>query len=215
VGFRGEIVPRNDPRIARFTLIGASGEQPMQGMLGDDPAGLADVRDAGLQIIGYESRPSTVDLTPEKVAIYIQEEGLEPFLAHDPKKGIRDHFARCAKAILLTDDPGASPAGYDRRLGFPLELIPEANPYRLAKGARLPVLLLRDGKPLPGALVVAMERDAPQESVRARTDAKGRVLLPLGHPGMWLVKAVHITQVPGTANEWASYWASLTFEARP
>ena len=42
-------------------------------------------------------------------------------------------------------------------------------------------------------------------------DAKGHVLLPLSRPGVWLVKAVHITRAdkPG---EWNSLWASLTFE---
>jgi len=31
--------------------------------------------------------------------------------------------------------------------------------------------------------------------------------------GMWLIKAVHMIPAPaGTSAEWASFWASLTFE---
>jgi hypothetical protein len=33
--------------------------------------------------------------------------------------------------------------------------------------------------------------------------------------GMWLIKAVHMVPAPAGANaEWASFWASLTFELR-
>jgi hypothetical protein len=33
--------------------------------------------------------------------------------------------------------------------------------------------------------------------------------------GMWLVKAVHMVPAPAGANaDWASFWASLTFEMR-
>jgi hypothetical protein len=32
---------------------------------------------------------------------------------------------------------------------------------------------------------------------------------------MWLIKAVHMVEAPAGANaEWASYWASLTFELK-
>jgi uncharacterized GH25 family protein len=63
--------------------------------------------------------------------------------------------------------------------------------------------------------VVAINRSKPSEKVSARTDASGRVRLNLRQPGMWLVKAVHMVPAPAGANaEWASYWASLTFELK-
>ncbi len=52
----------------------------------------------------------------------------------------------------------------------------------------------------------------------ARTDVHGRVRLPLGGAGVWMVKAVHmIPAPPGSGADWESFWASLTFAlpARP
>jgi uncharacterized GH25 family protein len=79
----------------------------------------------------------------------------------------------------------------------------------------LPVRLTYENRPLAGALVVAMNRLNPAEKLSARTDKDGRVRLKLRPGGMWLIKAVHMVPAPaGTNADWASYWASLTFEMR-
>ena len=215
VGWEGDLVPRDSARIVKFVLVGPKGEQPLVGVDGSDPSGFGRPDEPGLQFMEYWSNPSVVDLGADKIATYISEEGLEPFLVLTPEEtaaGIKDHYARCAKSLVLVGKSDKKLTGFDRKLGMPLELIPDANPYALPKGRKLPVRLLRDGKPLKGALVVAMQRDVPGDSkIALRTDAKGRVVLPLSRPGVWLVKAVHIVKAeqPG---EWNSLWASLTFE---
>ena len=58
-----------------------------------------------------------------------------------------------------------------------------------------------------------MNRLNPSEKLTARTDNDGRVRFRLPPGGMWLVKAVHMVPAPAGANaDWASFWASLTFE---
>ena len=60
---------------------------------------------------------------------------------------------------------------------------------------------------------MAINRRNPSEKLSARTDNDGRVRFRLPADGMWLVKAVHMIPAPAGANaEWASFWASLTFE---
>jgi uncharacterized GH25 family protein len=60
-----------------------------------------------------------------------------------------------------------------------------------------------------------MNRQNPSEKLTARTDNDGRVRFRLPQGGMWLVKAVHMIPAPAGSNaEWASFWASLTFELR-
>jgi uncharacterized GH25 family protein len=119
-------------------------------------------------------------------------------------------FSRCAKSLVLA---GPATAGQsDRRLGLPLEIVAERNPYMTAMGEELLFRLLYENRPLPGALVVAMNRLNPAEKLKARTDNDGRVRFRLTRGGMWLVKAVHMVPAPAGANaDWASYWASLTF----
>jgi hypothetical protein len=60
--------------------------------------------------------------------------------------------------------------------------------------------------------VAALSKGQPSRQVAARTDAQGRVRLPLGGSGVWLVKAVHMIAAPaGSGADWESFWASLTF----
>jgi len=108
-----------------------------------------------------------------------------------------------------------SEAQGDMRLGFPLELVAERNPYTIPAGQDLAVRLTFEDRPLAGALVVAMNNLNPAEKQAARTDNDGRAWFRLRPGGMWLVKAVHMVPAPAGADaDWASFWASLTFEAR-
>src|SRR5439155_13100318 len=174
-GFRGETVPRNESHIVKFSLSAQAEERPMIGRDGSDPAGLVKVPASGLAMIGYESHPTVIELGAEKVQEYIANEGLEPFFRGDTSKPIVDHFSRCAKSLIQVGEAGSLTAGYDRRLGCALELVLEANPYSLGEDRSLPIRLLRNGKPLMNALVVAMSRDHPEEALHARTDRSGHV----------------------------------------
>ena len=171
----------------------------------------------GLRVIGYYSNPSRIELPPETFNAYLKEEGLDSIIAvrtlrNESGARARELYSRCAKSLVLSGSPGEDA---DRVLGFPLELVAERNPYALGNDEDLPVRLTYESRPLPGALVVAINRANPAEKVSGRSDRDGRVRFRLRAGGMWLVKAVHM--VPASAGsdaEWRSYWASLTFESR-
>ena len=197
----GDPIPRSARLIREFIVVDAAGRRTVMGREGSDPAGY--VR-GGEAVIGYWSHPSVVELEADKFNLYLKEEGLESVLAERARRKqsdlkVREQFSRCAKSLMA----GAG----DQVLGFPLELLAERNPHTLS-GAELPLRLTYESKPLAGALVVAMNRQRPAEKVMARTDKDGRVRLALRGDGVWLVKAVHMTPA---GEEWASYWASLTF----
>ena len=202
--------------IDQFVFEDAAGRKPVVGRAGADPAGLLRVAAPGLLLVGYRSRPSAVELTPEKFNQYLKEEGLDAVAEerarrHETGAGARELFSRCAKSLVLSGP--TSPAQGDRPLGFTLELVAERNPYAIARGQDLPFRLTYEKRPLAGALVVAINRLNPTEKVTARTDHDGRVRFTLKQKGMWLVKAVHMVPAPAGANaDWQSYWASLTFE---
>lgn len=214
--FQGEPLPRNPALIVKFVLVSDAGEVPLAGRPADDPAGTAVITAPGVQVLGYRSSDSFVSLEPQKFEDYLKEEGLERIVAERARRGesarpSRELFSRCAKALLSTS--GGDSPGYDRDLGFTLELIPEKSPYALRAGAELPVRLLYEGKPLPDALVVALPRGHPEEKLSQRTDEGGRVRLRLPREGVWLLKAVHMVPAPDESKaDWQSLWASLTFE---
>jgi uncharacterized GH25 family protein len=212
----GDPIPRDTALINQFVYEDAEGRKPLVGRDGSDPAGYLRVAEPGLVVVGYHSKPSFVELTPEKFNQYLKEEGLDAVAALRARRNetgakARELFSRCAKSLVLSGSPSDKQA--DKTLGFPLELVAEKNPYLIRAGQALPVRLTYQSRPLAGALVVAMNRLNPLEKITARTDATGRVRLQLPRNGMWLIKAVHMMAAPaGTNADWVSYWASLTFE---
>jgi uncharacterized GH25 family protein len=214
----GDPLPRDPALIDQFVVVDAAGRRPVVGRDGADPAGLLRVSGSGLSIVGYFSRPSPVSLTAEKFNQYLVEEGLDAVAAertrrHATAAPARELFTRCAKSLVASGQVSAEDR--DRALGFALELVADRNPYAMGANDELPVQLLYHGQPLAGALVVAMNRANPSAKLSARTDATGHVRLRLPQTGMWLIKAVHMIPAPAGADaEWASFWASLTFELK-
>lgn len=214
----GDPVPRDTAGIERFVVTHGSQEQVVPGREGGDPAGVLRVDGTGLLIVGYHSKPHSIELTADKFDKYLGEEGLDAvqaILARMKKRPTvaREEYSRCAKSLLLSGDSSA--AQRDRALGLPLELIAERNPYAGAAGQDFPVTLLYRGKPLRDALVIAINRDDPDGRLRSRTNSEGRVNFRLPRGGVWLIKAVHM--IPAEAGrdiDWESFWASLTFELR-
>lgn len=205
------------PGLARqFVVQDAVARRPLAPRLRTATAALLRVTAPGLQVVGYYSHPSFIELAADKFNAYLAEEGLEAILAQ--RAGLdqslasgREMYTRCAKTLLRTAATG--PTSADQRLGFPLELVAERNPYDSAAGQALPLRLSFEDRPLAGALVVAINSRDGSHKLSARTDSEGRVQLLLPAGGLWLIKAVHMVPAPaGAAADWASYWASLTFE---
>jgi uncharacterized GH25 family protein len=212
----GDPLPRDATLINQFIVEDAAGRKPVVGRDGGDPAGFVRAAMPGLLIIGYRSNPSPIELPAEKFNQYVRDEGLDAIAAlrasrNQTAASAHELFARCAKSLLFSGSP--SEAQSDRRLGFTLELVAERNPYAMRPGGELPVRLTYENRPLAGALVIAMNRLNPAERQSTRTDSDGRVKFRLRSGGMWLIKAVHMIPAPAGSNaEWASFWASLTFD---
>ena len=213
--FLGDPLPRETALIKQFIFEDDSGQKPVIGRDGKDPAGFLRVAAPGLLVVGYHSNPSLVEESAEKFNQYLKEEGLESIAELRASRNqkdakVRELFARCAKSLVLSGSP--KDAAEDRSLGFPLELVAERNPYTVRTHADLPVRLTYLNRPLAGALVVAINRRDPSQKIALRTGKDGRVRFRLTSDGDWLIKAVHIIPAPaGVSADWASYWASLTF----
>jgi uncharacterized GH25 family protein len=215
--FQGDPVARAEKHIVRFVLVTSSGESPVLGAEGSEPAGIARVAQPGVHIVAYRSNNARVDLEPEKFEQYLKEEGLESVIAErarrsESQKPSREAYSRSVKSLLCAGDCAM---GADRAVGLALELVSENNPYAARAGEKMPFRLLWNGKPLEGALVVALSKGSPETKLSARTDASGRVTFRLPRGGIWLVKTVHMTRAPAGGDvDWESLWASLTFELR-
>ncbi len=210
----GDPVPRDPAAIDQFVAVDQLAKRPIAGRDGGDPAGVLRVDSPGVIVIGYRSRPSTVVLPANKFNQYLGEEGLEAIAATRAVRNQtgaegRELFSRAAKSLVRSGESNGSQG--DRALGFRLELVARGDPFDAHQRAAFQLLF--ESRPLPGALVVAVNRNDPSAKLTMRTDSQGRVSFPLQRAGMWLIKAVHMMAAPaGSGADWESIWASLTFE---
>jgi uncharacterized GH25 family protein len=207
--FKGDPVPRQAAMIERFVIAGPDGVRDVIGREGSDPAGFTSIAAPGAYVIGYRSRPTSLEQDAAKFEKYLHEEGLER-ISDQRKQAGRSNmpgleiFSRCAKTIVSS----SAEALKDQTLGLRLELIAE----KITPGKPSTFRLLYEGQPLEGALVVAIPKDTPMQKLTVRSNKAGRVTLTMPG-GVWLVKAVHMVPAPReTGAEWESLWASTTFE---
>lgn len=206
-GFEGWSLARNARRIEKFAALGPSGELPVLGLDGSEPAGLVRLAASGAWIVLYRSDRAYTELPAAEFDRYLADKGLERIIALRAKRGadrgkVREAYSRHAKALIRVGAAG-TPV-FDRPIGLGLELIAESD--RIFR-------LLYDGKPLMGTLVKATRPGTSDADLTARTGSDGRVSFNLQASGMWRIAAVHMIEAPaGVAADWESLWASLTFE---
>lgn len=184
-----------------------------------DPAGMAKVEASGLHVVSFENSSTYLELPAEGFNSYLKDEGLEAVLrarqeAGESEQPGKEAFSRCAKALLWAGGDGAAAdSHHNKPVGLPLELLTDNNPYLMHAPTSMTVQLLYEGQPVDGALVMALNQQAPNDVQRVRSGADGRAAFNLHRSGLWLLKAVHMVRAAPQAQEtWRSYWASLTFE---
>ena len=218
--FSGEPAASSIERTKRFT-IDSSGRRFDVLPLQHDPAGMARLSEGGLQVVSFENTPTYLELPADRFNAYLEAEGLESVLQAREEAGAsqqpgREAYSRCAKALLWVEEEEPLSAGaglHARPMGMTLELLPDTNPYRMKAPATLTVKLIYEGQPVSGALIMALNRQAPDDVQRVESDPGGRAEFRVHRGGVWMVKAVHMVRAAAAAREdWRSYWASLTFE---
>lgn len=175
-------------------------------------------REPGLHIVTMRSGDSVSDLPALRFNEYLALEGLTPAITARARRGRtkangREFYSRRAKALirvggtLPTDNALAT-----RPLGMTLEIVPLRNPYALGADHRLPVQILFEGRPLPGALVklTLLESDArPIKTVRS--DARGRATFAIPQSGSWLINVVWTKAIANRDADFQTTFSSLTF----
>lgn len=210
-------------RIQRFEAVASDGRRlDLRSQLRPDPQAPADARiavPAGAWIVVLETDAGAQSRLPApRFNDYLRAEGLTPALEQRRAAGREDadgaeRYSRRSKALLRT---GPAPAGVAallaQPLGLPLEILLDADPQ--ARAARLPVRVLWQGRPLPGALVklTRLEDDAQPLDAR-RTDAAGRAEFAAPGAGTWLLNAIWTRPLPAGAEvDFETTFTSLSFD---
>lgn len=120
-----------------------------------------------------------------------------------------------ADAYVVRGKPGASGALAAR--GKALEIHPLGDPSSYAPGAAAAFEILYEGKPLAGEPVTLFREagfyDGRKQVAAATSDKAGKVMLTPSDAGRYLMLVRHRAATPGTADAYASFTATLAFEA--
>jgi uncharacterized GH25 family protein len=212
--FVGDPVPRLSRSIEQFFIRQGGDELPIGGSDNIDPAGILRADGQSTAIIAYRSAGSFIEQPADKFEDYLRQEGIERIIDLRAKRGEhekpgRERFYRYAKALLTGQQPSPS---VTQPLGLAYEIVPDDDPT--ARSAPFRGRVLYDGKPLAGALVVAMRHSDASVRLTARSDEQGAFTFVLPRAGVWLIKSVHMVRASFFSDaDWESLWASLTFEA--
>jgi len=149
----------------------------------------------------------------------LSNDGVPDVLAERKKnneltKDVHERYSKHVKAVFQVG--AARTRAFKTALGFPVEIIPQQNPYELKIGQTLEALCVKDGQPLAGQFVMAGReskgREIPAPGVC--TDAKGIARIPLKGAGKWYVKFIQMTPLTEPQVDFESKWATLTIEVK-
>lgn len=174
---------------------------------------------AGTYVVGLSMKTREIALKAEEFNEYLKEDGLPDTLEERRKTGelekdAKERYAKHVKAILQVGKKQSD--DYKIVLGYPVELVPQQNPYSLKKGDQIEILCLKDGKPLAGQVVLAGREENGKIIVapELRSDGNGIIKLRLDGAGKWYVKFINMAKLDDPNLNYESKWTTLTFELK-
>lgn len=174
---------------------------------------------AGTYVVGLSTMHREIALKAADFNNYLKEDGLPDTLderrkAGELEKDAKERYSKHVKAIYQVGDKRSD--DYRMVLGYPVELVPQQNPYKLKKGDTIEILCLKEGMPLAGQVVLAGREEGGKmvEAPALRSDSKGMVKLRLDGDGQWYVKFINMTKLVDPNLNYESKWTTLTFELK-
>lgn len=216
--FKGEVWKFGQSRVLSFLQCHRSATKPLAPIITDGAAAPVPLllEQQGTYLIGLHTSPKFIELDAEKFTHYLKEEGLTDILElrharGEAKKAARELYRRCAKTLIqvgnTADETGSTV------LGFPLEIIPEQNPYALNAGETLRAKILFQAAPLAQAQVkIWHKHNGKVKTQLLYTDEQGLVEFSIVPQGSWMISLVKMIEAADKAQaDYESFWASLTF----
>lgn len=178
-----------------------------------------EIKNAGTYVAGLSTMEREIDLEGKDFNEYLSHDGIPDTLAERKEKKeldkkVRERYSKHVKAVFQAGDIRTD--SYKTVFGYPVELVPQQNPYSLKVGSSIEILCLKDGKPLVNQFVQS-GREADGKVVTGqdvRTDKKGIAKFKLDAPGKWYVRFINMTRLDDPKLNYESKWATLTFEIR-
>jgi uncharacterized GH25 family protein len=169
----------------------------------------------GTHLLVMESNNAFIELEAEKFNTYLEEDGHDEAIAYREKnnrtsQSAKELYSRHAK--LLVQVGAVRDDTFKKRVGLPIEIIPDQNPYSLKVGAPIKFRIFFQGKPLFGAKVKVWNfynNRTTTQNIYSQQD--GWIETRISTPGRWMVSVVKMVPSKDKQADWQSYWGSLVF----
>ncbi len=176
-------------------------------------------KETGNYVVGLSTMPREIDLKGKDFNEYLTEDGIPDTLADRKKKkelekGVRERYSKHVKTIFQAGDRQTE--NFNSILGYPVEIVPQMNPYKLRSGSTIEIMCLKDGKPLVNQFVTS-GREADGKVIAGssvRSNKKGIAKIELTAAGKWYVRFINMTRLNDPKTNYESKWATLTFEIK-
>ncbi len=192
---------------------------------------------AGTYVAGVSTKARNIELPAKEFNDYLKHDGVLDMLEYRTTNNLLEQnavesYEKHIKAIyqvgeLKTND-------WKTVLGYPIEFVPQTNPYEKYSGEKLEVQLLLEGKPLSNQLVYAdyinsihahihddheHEHEHEEDNhthtsgQKLRTNEQGMVMVNLPEDGVYYLRTIHMINITDSDElTHQSKWATLTFE---
>lgn len=178
-----------------------------------------EAREAGTYVVGLSTMEREIDLEGKDFNEYLAHDGIPDTLEERKQKNelnkkVRERYSKHVKTIFQAGNTQTDT--YKTLLGYPVELVPQQNPYTLKVGDTIEILCLKDGKPLVNQFVMSgYEADGKVVAGQdVRTDKKGIAKFRLTAAGKWYVRFINMTRLSDPKLNYESKWATLTFQLK-
>lgn len=178
----------------------------------------------GTYLIGVSTKPSMIELTRDDFIAYLKHDGVLDTLAEVEKQGgpakVRERYSKHVKAIVQVGKERS--ADHGAVLGYPVEIVPDTNPYDLRFGQEMSFRVLVNGKPAANQPVRVGYEGFHQHDeagqhlshLSLRTDAEGRARFLLSNKATWYLSLIHMQKSAEAGVDYESNWATLTFTVK-
>ena len=206
-------------KLRNTKLMFKEGSSPFENIVAEATRTIATVfvKGTGIGILTAQTVPTFIELESKKFQSYLKHENLTNATQWRQSHGEvgkpgRERYSKYVKSLI---EVGKSDSYFSERTGLTIEIIPEVNPYSIKPGGMLPLQVLFRGAPAIDVAVESawLEKGKAKMVVFGRTDAKGRIQIPIKALGPHRLHAIVMERCaePQVA-DWESFWASLTFE---
>ena len=167
----------------------------------------------GNYVIGISTKFKDIELKADKFNEYLVHDGIPDTLEERKKSGelnkdVKEKYSKHVKAIFQVGSKQTD--NFKKSLNYPVEIIPQQNPYLLKAGQEIEVLCLQEEKPIANQFILAGCENLNKE-ISARTNSSGIATIPLSTNGKWYIKFIYMSPSQEPGFNYESKWATLTF----